>query len=202
MVTSSLWQAEDFRLCLSESTVISQEENRAEDHHVLGMVTPCSSPQLSSEGDPNGLRAQRREAFPLHVLGHNQGTHVNPVVSSLFSPAATFPKVRMMLFWLLFIFSAENPMASKLDCQCNKHEPLPHIRSDVLLLGITSNSELDCPCRTKSMASPMQPLWNSLWRVNCLLWFPHLGAASKMRHALLYWRHTVALQQLMPGMQF
>lgn len=155
MVTSSLWQAGNFRLCLSESTAISQEENRAEDHHVLGMVTPCSSPQPSSKGDTNGVRAQRHEAFPLHVLGHKQGTHVNPVVSPLFPPAAAFSKVRMMLFYLLFIFLAENLMVSKADCQFNKCEPLPRIKSDVSLLGVTSDSELGCLCRTKSMASPI-----------------------------------------------
>lgn len=126
MVTSSLWKAEDFRLCLSESTVIPQEGNRAEDHHVLGMATPCSSPQLSPEGDSNEVRAQRHEAFPLHVLGHNHGTHVNPVVSSLFSPAATFPKVRMMLFWLLFIFSAENWTASVTNMN---HSPTSEVMS-------------------------------------------------------------------------
>lgn len=151
VVTSSLWQAGNFRLCLSESTAISQEENRAEDHHVLGMVTPCSSPQPSSKGDTNGVRAQRHEAFPLHVLGHKQGTHVNPVVSPLFPPAAAFSKVRMMLFYL-FIFLAENLMVSKVDCQFNKREPLPRIKSDGSLLGVTSDSELGCPCPNQWLA--------------------------------------------------
>lgn len=82
-VTSNLWQAENFRSCLSESTAISQEENRAEDHHVLGMVTPYSFTQFSPESDTNEVRAQRHEGFPLHILGHKQGTRVNPVASSL-----------------------------------------------------------------------------------------------------------------------
>lgn len=75
-------------------------------------------------------------------------------------------------------------MASKLDCHFNKYEPLPCIRSDLLLL----------------MASPLQSPWKDVWRVNRLLWFPQVDAASKMPYMPYSTGDIAALQQLMPGM--
>lgn len=43
------------------------------------------------------------------------------------------------------------------------------------------NSGTDCPRRTRSMDDPVQPVWNGIWRLNWILWFPNLDAASKTK---------------------
>lgn len=181
VVTSSLWQAENFRLCLSESTAISQEENRAEDHHVLGMVTPGSSPQLSLEGDTNEIRAQRHEGFPLHILEHKQGTHVNPVGSSL----QHFLKSELCYFVFYLFSQLEIPW----------HENWIAI---LAIMNHSPTSEVISYCLWLASCNPSERMLGE-WRDYA--GFPTWMLQARWNlHALFYWWHIVALQQLMPGM--
>lgn len=112
--TYSLWQVvKFFRSCLGESAVFAHEENRDEDHHVLGTVTPhsCltlgpapghySSPQ-KAVAMGQGLKGMRHS--PCMFLGCKHGTCAKPVAAPLFSPATTFPISECCYDGFLFIY--------------------------------------------------------------------------------------------------